>query len=124
MLKEKIIETKFCRHCKTSFDITEKDLEFYEKVSPSFPPLTPGFSSNPGVEKTGVFDLGNGKIKYPIPSPTLCPQCREQRRFSWRNEKSLYKRKCDFSGRDIISIYSPDKPYKVYDQEIWWSDIW
>jgi hypothetical protein len=68
--------------------------------------------------------LENGKIKYLIPSPTLCPDCRQQRRLSFRNERKLYKRKCDFSGKDIISIYSPDKPYKVYDQEIWWSDKW
>jgi len=24
----------------------------------------------------------------------------------------------------MISIYSPDKLYKVYDQDIWWSDKW
>jgi len=34
---EKIVETKTCKHCGASFDITDKDLEFYEKVSPSFP---------------------------------------------------------------------------------------
>ena len=34
---EKIIETKKCKHCGGSFDITDKDLLFYEKVSPSFP---------------------------------------------------------------------------------------
>jgi hypothetical protein len=134
MLKEKIIETKFCKHCETSFDITEKDLEFYEKVSPIFPLSQPFPPREKGVEKNislnwggikgGVKDLWTGKIKCLIPSPTLCPQCREQRRFSWRNERNLYKRKCDFSGRDIISIYSPEKPYKVYDQEIWWSDTW
>jgi hypothetical protein len=38
---EKIIETKTCRHCGTSFDITDKDLEFYEKVSPVFSSLSP-----------------------------------------------------------------------------------
>lgn len=40
----------------------------------------------------------------------------------FRNERKLYKRTCDYSGKDIISIYSPDKPYKVYDQKIWRSD--
>jgi len=34
---EKIVETKTCKHCGLSFDITDKDLEFYEKVSPVFP---------------------------------------------------------------------------------------
>ncbi|NUJ97913.1 hypothetical protein HGA92_03965 [Candidatus Gracilibacteria bacterium] len=115
---EKIIETKTCRHCGASFDITDKDLEFYEKISPVFP--NPGVSfSTPGLKL-----LENGKIKYLIPPPTLCPDCRQQRRLSFRNERKLYKRKCDFSGKDIISIYFHDKPYKVYDQEIWWSDKW
>ena len=27
-------------------------------------------------------------------------------------------------GRPIITNYSPDKAYKVYDQEEWWSDQW
>jgi hypothetical protein len=33
---EKIVETKTCKHCNTLFEITNKDLEFYEKVSPVF----------------------------------------------------------------------------------------
>jgi hypothetical protein len=98
---ETLAETKTCRHCNDSFPITDKDLEFYEKVSP-------------------VFD---GK-KYPIPPPTLCPDCRQQRRLSFRNERKLYKRKCDATGKDMISIYSPDKPFKVYHQDFWWSDKW
>ncbi|NUJ98008.1 hypothetical protein HGA92_04455 [Candidatus Gracilibacteria bacterium] len=115
---EKIVETKTCKHCGANFDITDKDLEFYEKVSPIFP--------NPGgsFSTMGLKLLENGNIRYLIPVPTLCPHCRQQRRLAWRNERNLYKRKCDFSGKDIISIYSPDKPYKVYDQEIWWSDKW
>jgi hypothetical protein len=54
----------------------------------------------------------------------LCPSCREQRRLSFRNERKLYKRKCDATGKDIISIYSPDKPYKVYNLDFWLSDKW
>ncbi|NUJ98001.1 hypothetical protein HGA92_04420 [Candidatus Gracilibacteria bacterium] len=116
--KEKIIETRICIHCGVGFDITDKDLEFYEKIGPVFP--NPGVSfSTPGLKL-----LENGKIKYLIPPPTLCHQCREQRRLSFANVRKLYKRKCDASGKDIISIYSPDKPYKVYEQEIWWSDKW
>jgi len=34
---EKVVETKTCKYCGIHFDITNKDLEFYEKVSPSFP---------------------------------------------------------------------------------------
>ena len=42
----------------------------------------------------------------------------------FRNERKLYKRKCDASGENIISIYSPDKWYKIYDQKFWRSDEW
>ncbi|NUJ98007.1 hypothetical protein HGA92_04450 [Candidatus Gracilibacteria bacterium] len=115
---EKIVETKTCKHCGSSFDITDKDLEFYEKVSPVFP--NPGVSfSTPGLKL-----LENGKIKYLIPSPTLCPQCREQRRMTWRNERKIYKRKCDFSGIDLVSMYSPDKNLKVFHNKYWWGDSW
>ena len=35
-MQEKTVETKKCKQCNISFDITDKDLEFYEKVSPIF----------------------------------------------------------------------------------------
>ena len=98
---EHLVENRVCRKCQVNFPITDKDMEFYVKVSP-------------------VFD---GK-KYLIPPPTLCPDCRQQRRLSFRNERTLYKRKCDATGKEIVSIYSPDKPYKVYHQDYWWSDAW
>jgi hypothetical protein len=118
---EHLIEMKICRQCTTEFPITDKDMEFYSKVSPSFP-----------LDKGGQGDLiSEGKIKiewdtvhYLIPPPTLCPDCRQQRRLSFRNERNLYKRKCGATGRDIVSIYSPDKPFIVYHQDYWWSDKW
>jgi len=33
---EKIIQTKSCKKCSTNFEITDKDLEFYNKISPVF----------------------------------------------------------------------------------------
>ena len=33
---EILVETKTCTHCGISFPITDKDLEFYDKVSPVF----------------------------------------------------------------------------------------
>ncbi|MCL4400002.1 hypothetical protein M1506_01865 [Patescibacteria group bacterium] len=62
--------------------------------------------------------------KMQVPPPTFCADCREQRRIAFRNERALYKRKCDLCGRTIISRVSPDKPYPVYCQECWWSDKW
>ncbi|MFA5076664.1 MAG: zinc-ribbon domain containing protein [Patescibacteria group bacterium] len=59
-----------------------------------------------------------------VPEPTRCPECRQQRRLVWRNEKTLYQRKSDLTGKDIISIYSPESSYKVYDAEEWHGDKW
>ena len=62
--------------------------------------------------------------KISVPSPTFCPGCRLQRRLIWRGERSLYKRNCDLCGSSIISIYSKDKPYKIYCRECYHSDNW
>ena len=83
--------TQSCRSCKEAFEITDSDLAFYDKVSPVFA----------------------GK-KEPIPPPTLCPRCRRRRRLVWRNEHALYNDTCDACGKDMISVYSPDKSFTVY----------
>jgi len=62
--------------------------------------------------------------KLNVPGPTHCPDCRAQRRMAYRNERCLYNRTCDFSKEKIISIYSEDKPFKIYRTDIWWSDKW
>lgn len=60
--------------------------------------------------------------KMGVPMPTLCPEERMRRRLAFRNERNLYHRKCDFTGRPLISYISSDKPYKVFDQKEWWGD--
>ncbi|HEV7424000.1 MAG TPA: hypothetical protein VGO21_02300 [Candidatus Paceibacterota bacterium] len=62
--------------------------------------------------------------KIKVPPPTFCPECRRQRRWAWKNNMSLYSRKCDLCEKSIISIYSPDSPIKVYCNKCWWSDKW
>ena len=62
--------------------------------------------------------------KIDVPEPTFCPDCRTQRRFVFRNENKLYKRKCDFSDKEIFSMFSSKEPFKVYDRDLWWSDKW
>ena len=59
-----------------------------------------------------------------IQEPTLCPDCRQQRRLLWRNERVLYKRKCDATGKEILSVYSQEKPFPVYNNDYWYSDKW
>ena len=87
--------------CKQPFEITQDDLAFYDKISPTF----------------------NGK-KELIPPPTLCPSCREQRRVSWRNVRTLYSRTCSATGKKIMSVHHDSVPFPVYEYDYWWSDHW
>ena len=68
-------------------------------------------------------DLGfYEKIK--VPPPTFCPDCRSQRRFIWRNERTLHKRECDLCKKGMIGLYPPGTPFPVYCYECWHSDKW
>jgi len=62
--------------------------------------------------------------KIKVPAPTFCPDCRIVRRMSWRNERTLYHRKCDATGKDIITMFAPEQPLVVYERDYWWSDKW
>lgn len=59
-----------------------------------------------------------------VSEPTLCPDCRKQRRMVFRNESNLYNRKCSLSGKNIISMYSEKVPFPVYEYDVWHSDKW
>jgi len=90
-----------CKQCQSSFEVTEGDRAFYDKVSPVI-----------------------GGKKYSIPEPTFCPACRQQRRYTIRNERHLYHRSCDLCRKKIVSMYSTDKPFPVYCPECWWGGKW
>jgi hypothetical protein len=62
--------------------------------------------------------------KIKVPPPTFCPDCRRQRRWAWRNNMSLYNRKCEQCGKGVISLYHPDSGLTVYCNKCWWSDKW
>jgi len=62
--------------------------------------------------------------KIAVPAPTFCPECRAQRRMTWRNERSLYRRRCALTGKDVISCFGPESGITVYDRDVWWSDQW
>ncbi|MDP2624869.1 MAG: hypothetical protein Q8P27_01655, partial [Candidatus Peregrinibacteria bacterium] len=59
-----------------------------------------------------------------VDSPTLCPDCRHQRRLTWRNDRVFYIRNCDKTQQPFISTYAPEKPFTVYHPDAWWSDDW
>ncbi len=88
-----------CRWCQKSFRIEPEDLEFYQTISPTF-----------------------GGKKFEIPPPTLCYQCRLQRRLLFRNERNLYRRNCELTGKPTLTIFS--EPYRMYSREAWWGDSW
>lgn len=58
------------------------------------------------------------------PHPEYCPDCRTQRRLSFRNERTLYKRPCDLCKTDSISLYPAGTAFPVYCHKCWWSDAW
>ncbi len=87
--------------CKQSFEVTRDDLEFYEKVSPVF---------------AGKKEL--------IPPPLLCPACRDQLRYAFRNERHLYRRPCALCGQLTMSIYAPENPYQILCHSCFTGDRW
>lgn len=93
--------TKNCKQCGSAFEVTQDDLTFYDQVSPTF-----------------------GGKKILIPSPTLCPDCRVQKRYAFRNERKLYRRACAKTGASVVSIYHPESPHVIYSADAWWSDDW
>ena len=62
--------------------------------------------------------------KIKVPPPTFCPHCRFVRRMIWRNERSLYKRKCDMCDKSIISMYDDKTSFPVYCVNCYKSDNW
>lgn len=100
-MKEKLIEEKKCKQCNLIFEITNKDLGFYDKISPKF----------------------NWK-KIQIPTPNLCPDCRNQRRLSFLNYSKLYKNVCDSCNKEIVSRFSKFSWIKNYCNDCWSSEDW
>lgn len=92
---------KECLECCTVFRISDDDEAFLEKISPTI-----------------------GGQKYHIPPPTHCQECKWKRKMAWRNFNKFYSRISDLTGKQFISIFSQDKPYKVYSLDEWWSDAW
>ena len=90
-----------CATCGNSFEVNAADRAFYEKISP----------------------VVGGKT-LPVPPPTRCPDCRQQRRLAWRNEHTFYRSTCKNCGRAIVSILNPGGPYSAFCHECWFSDSW
>lgn len=90
-----------CRACKKQFQVTSRELAFLERVAPAI-----------------------GNRPFALPPPSHCPPCRWQRRLAFRNERALFRRTCDFTGRSIVSIYPPGTKFPVYNILDWIGDAW
>ena len=90
-----------CIKCCSEFAISAEDLDFYRKVSPVV-----------------------GGEMLTVPPPTHCPNCRKQRRLLFRNERSLYQRTCDLTGKAMLSIHPEGTVFPVYENSAWWGDGW
>ncbi len=97
--KDPIVEWKTCEVSGVQFPIYQSDLEFYDKVSP----VLQG-------------------VKYQIPAPKLCPEERKRRRMARRNDNAFYRRTCNATGKQVVSIFSENSPHKVYHRKFWASD--
>ena len=62
--------------------------------------------------------------RFDVLPPKLCPLCRAKRRLAFRNERAFYKRSCDRCQKEVISMYSPNKPFTVWCHDCWFSDDW
>lgn len=98
---EEIIEWRVCKWTWEDFPIFKKELEILEQIAP-------------------IFDW----VKYSFPLPEISPRARAIKRMLWRNERWLYKRKCDLTGGNVLSVYSNDYEWKVYNVSDYNSDKW
>ena len=62
--------------------------------------------------------------KIRVPLPTLSPNERRRRRCAAHNSYTLFKKVSAYSGKKIVSIYSPRSPFKIYEHKVWYSDRW
>lgn len=60
--------------------------------------------------------------KFGVPEPTHCPDCRNQKRWAFRNDRIFYIRDCDMCKNKMITVYSPDKELTVYCRDCFLSD--
>ena len=83
----KIKEWRKCKLTWEEYPISEKEFEIKNRV---------------------FWDLPYVETNY-------SPKSRNMFRMMRRNERYLYKRKCDITWKDIISVYSDDYKWKIYN---------
>ena len=62
--------------------------------------------------------------KHNLPLPRLHPDVRYTQRFQQKPDRTLYLRKCDKTGEDMLSVYPQDAPFKVYSEEAYRQEMY
>ncbi len=62
--------------------------------------------------------------KMKVPAPTFCAECRMVRRFHFRNEGTLFRRKDAHTGQDVFSSFSPSANVQTYENSYWFGGDW
>ena len=96
-----IIERRTCTRTGEEFAIYQSDIDLLDRVSPTI-----------------------GWEKFNLPLPKLSPTSRLRRMMMFRNERTLYKRKCSKTGKSIVALYPEEYQGKVYSPDERWSDDW
>ncbi len=130
---------KKCVVSRKEFVITDEDLKFYAKMGviteEQLNKLLSFRLERSETEKSRSLHSSDDSVEMTIDEaeiprdlliglPTLCPEERQRRRLTWRNERKLYQRKCNFCEKLVISIYNKKAKSPVYCQDCWWSDKW
>jgi hypothetical protein len=62
--------------------------------------------------------------KHQLPLPRKHPDVRHQERMDLRPWRTLYLRNCDKTGEQILSVYPPDYPGKVYSEKAYLAEVY
>jgi len=95
ILKDLKPHDRTCKQCGQNFHVFQEDIDFYHMLR--------------------------------VPPPTLCPLCRKKRRFGHlMRVPKFFKKRCSASGHEeeVITVYPPASPHKIYDFSYWHSDAW
>lgn len=91
-----------CASCSAAFTVTADDAAFHDRVSPVI-----------------------AGQKLSIPPPTLCPDCRQQRRMALANERFLFPGTCALCNKHMLTEHPPyGEKRNVYCRACWNSDRW
>jgi len=95
ILNDLVPHERVCFECKQKFQVLAEDINFYKM--------------------------------FLVPPPTRCPKCRQIRRLSLlMRAPKFFKRPCTAPGHteDVVTVFPPSSPHKIYDVGYWYSDLW